>query len=104
MLAVSLVTLGSPSQLTGGYLYHQRMADAGPAHGARVDFVSLPQRRFPLPALWGRSVIAQAAGADVLLVDSIAAAFVAPMLRLRRPAVPIVAVVHQTFGGIDHGP
>ena len=98
------MTLGSPSQLTGGYLYHRRMADAGPAHGAEVDFVSFPDVRFPLPALWGPRMLRRAGRADVILVDSIAAAFAAPVLRLRRPAPPIVAVVHQTFGGIDHGP
>jgi glycosyltransferase involved in cell wall biosynthesis len=104
MLAVSLVTLGSPSQLTGGYLYHQRMADAAPSHGCEMGFVSFPERPFPLPALWGRRGLREAAGAGVILVDSIAAAFLAPVLRARRPATPIVAVVHQTFGGIDHGP
>ena len=80
------------------------MADAAPAHGALVDFVSFPDVRFPLPALWGGQVLGNAGRADVIVVDSIAAAFVAPVLRLRRPAPPIVAVVHQTFGGIDHGP
>lgn len=80
------------------------MADAAPAHGADVDFVSFPDVRFPLPALWGRRVVRRAGRADVVLVDSIAAAFVAPVLRLRRPAPPVVAVVHQTFGGIDYGP
>ena len=97
------MTLGSPSQLTGGYLYHRRMADAAPDHGAAVDFVSFPRRAFPLPALWGSGVLRRAGGADVVLIDSIAAAFVAPALRIRRPAVPVVAVVHQGFGGIDHG-
>jgi glycosyltransferase involved in cell wall biosynthesis len=43
--------------------------------------------------------------ADVVAVDSIAAAFLGPWLRLgRRPSVPLVAIVHQPPGGIDHGP
>ena len=46
MLTVSLITLGSPDQLTGGYLYHRRMADLAPAHDARVDFVSVPAGAF----------------------------------------------------------
>ena len=104
MLAVSLLTLGSPSQLTGGYLYHQRMAAAAPAHGAEVRFVSFPDLPFPLPALWSRAVVREASGADVVLVDSIAAAYVAPALRVASPARPLVAVVHQGLGGIDHGP
>jgi glycosyltransferase involved in cell wall biosynthesis len=101
MLAVSLVTLGSPSQLTGGYLYHRRMADAAAAHDVEFRFVSFPEHPFPLAALWGRRVLAEAGAADVVLVDSIAAAYVAPAMPRRQP---LVAVVHQTFGGIDHGP
>src|SRR5947208_16211171 len=83
MLAASLVTLGSPSQLTGGYLYHARMADAASSHGVDLHFVSFPDLRFPLPAVWGRRVLGQSRRADVMLVDSIAAAFVAPALALR---------------------
>jgi glycosyltransferase involved in cell wall biosynthesis len=104
MLAVSLVTLGSPSQLTGGYLYHQRMADAAPAHGAEVQFVSFPGLPFFLPAVSGPVVLRRAAARDVVLIDSIAAAFLAPALRLARLSGPLVAVVHQAMGGIDHGP
>ena len=103
MLAVSLVTLGSPSQLTGGYLYHRRMADLAPAHDAELRFVSLPDLRFPLPAVAAGRVLRRARAADVVLVDSIAAAFVAPALRLVAPPRPLVAVVHQAAGGIDHG-
>src|SRR5215210_2278368 len=47
MLIVSLVTLGSPDQLTGGYLYHRRMADDAAAHDARIDFVSARMSRDP---------------------------------------------------------
>ena len=94
------MTLGSPSQLTGGYLYHRRMADAAAAHDVDLGFVSFPDHRFPLPALWGRRVLSQARASPVVLVDSIAAAYLAPVVG-RLP--PFLAVVHQTFGGIDHG-
>lgn len=107
MLSISLVTLGDPGQLTGGYLYHRRMADAAADHDAAVRFVSFPAAPFPTPALWGRRVLADATrGADVVLVDSIAAAFLGPWLRLarRKPPVPVVAIVHQPPGGIDYGP
>lgn len=104
MLAVSLVTLGSPAQLTGGYLYHQRMAAAAPVHDAVVRFVSFPRLPFPLPALWARGVLHQASSADVVLVDSIAAAFAAPGLRWLPRGRTLAAVVHQAMGGIDHGP
>jgi glycosyltransferase involved in cell wall biosynthesis len=92
MLNVSLVTLGSPDQLTGGYLYHRRMADAAAAHGARVEFV---------PAKLTRNSLRS--DADVVLVDSIAAAVVAPWVARRRRDRPLAAILHQPPGGIDHG-
>ena len=102
MLTVSLVTLGSPEQLTGGYLFHRRLADLAPAHDARLDFVSLPALTFPLPAIQGRAAMRRAATADVVVVDSIAAAFLAPWMRTGR-ARPVAAMAHQPPGGIDHG-
>ena len=102
ILTVSLVTLGDPGRLTGGYRYHRRMAELAPACGAAVDFVSFPDRPFPLPALAGPAVLGQAK-ADVLVLDSIAAAFLGPWLP-RRPRTPTVGSLHQPPGGIDHGP
>jgi glycosyltransferase involved in cell wall biosynthesis len=109
MLAVSLVTLGSPEQLTGGYLYHRRMAELAPRHGAHVDLIAVPALPFPLPAARAGRVLGRAAQADVLVVDSIAAAFVAPWHLFRRPPTasrpsrPLAAILHQPPGGIDHG-
>ncbi|HEX6424248.1 MAG TPA: glycosyltransferase family 4 protein [Acidimicrobiales bacterium] len=100
MLAASLLTLGSPEQLTGGYLYHRRLAELAPRHGARIDLVSLPALPYPLPGAFGHRVRRWAAAADILVVDSIAAAYVAPW----RPGPPLAAVLHQPPGGIDHGP
>lgn len=102
MLTVSLVTLGDPGRLTGGYRYHRRMAELAPACGATVRFVSFPDRPFPLPALAGPAVLRQTR-ADVLVLDSIAAAFLGPWLP-RRPRTPLVGSLHQPPGGIDHGP
>ncbi|MEW6471386.1 MAG: glycosyltransferase family 4 protein [Actinomycetota bacterium] len=108
MLSISLVTLGDPGQLTGGYLYHRRMAEAAAEHDAAVRFVSFPATPFPTPALWGRRVVGAAADrADVVVVDSIAAAFLGPWIgsfRRRPRPVPLAAIVHQPPGGIDHGP
>jgi glycosyltransferase involved in cell wall biosynthesis len=101
ILTVSLVTLGDPGRLTGGYRYHRRMAELAPACGASVDFVSFPDRPFPLPALAGPAVLGRAR-ADVVALDSIAAAFLSPWLRDGR--VPVVGSLHQPPGGIDHGP
>ena len=41
--------------------------------------------------------------ANAVLLDSIAAAFAGPALALRRLGVPVIAVLHQPPGGIDHG-
>jgi glycosyltransferase involved in cell wall biosynthesis len=109
MLAVSLLTLGSPEQLTGGYLYHRRMAELAPRHDAHVDIIAVPALPFPLPAAAAGRVLRRAAQADVLVVDSIAAAFVAPWRLFRRPPTasrpsrPVAAILHQPPGGIDHG-
>ena len=93
MLIVSLVTLGSPDQLTGGYLYHRRIADLASAHDARIDFRSARLSHNPFDA-----------DADVILIDSIAAAIVTPWLWRRPRGVPFAAILHQPPGGIDHGP
>jgi glycosyltransferase involved in cell wall biosynthesis len=105
-LVVALVTLGDPGQLTGGYLFHRRLAELAPAEGARLDFVSFPSWPFPLPALAGGRVLgaARAVGANAIVLDSIAAAFLAPWLAVSGPPVPMLAMLHQPPGGIDHGP
>jgi glycosyltransferase involved in cell wall biosynthesis len=104
-LVLCLVTLGDPTRLTGGYLYHLRMAQAAPRHGARIVFLSFPERRFPLPALAARRVFARAAalGAHAVLLDSIAAAFAGPWLAARPPQGALIGVLHQTPGGVDNG-
>ncbi len=98
MLTACLITLGDPATLTGGYRYHRRMAELAGQNDARLCFASLPTR---LPALYGRRVLRAAGASDVILVDSIAAAFLAPWILLRRPR-RLAAVVHQPPGGIDH--
>jgi glycosyltransferase involved in cell wall biosynthesis len=104
-LVLPLITLGDPHRLSGGYLYHLRMSDAAPAHGARIIFLSFPAWSFPLAAFRGASVLrrAEELRASAVLVDSIAAALAAPALATRRQRVPVIAVLHQPPGGIDHG-
>src|SRR5436190_19892738 len=106
ILTIALLTLGDPGRLTGGYLYHQRLVQLAPRHGSRIEFVSFPDRPFPLAALHAPAVLrrARALGAGVLVLDSIAAAFLGPWLTLRPPTVPLVGMLHQPPGGIDHGP
>lgn len=82
------------------------MAEAAPRHAARIEFISFPERPFPLAALAAPWVLRQARrhGARVLVLDSIAAAFLGPWLLAGRPDLPLVGMLHQEPGGIDHGP
>jgi glycosyltransferase involved in cell wall biosynthesis len=101
-LRLALVTLGDPHRRTGGYRYHRMMAGAAADHGAELRFGSVPSLPWPIPALpaaW--RLRAAAEGSDAILLDSIAAAFVAPWIRGLR--TPVIAVAHQPPGGLGHG-
>jgi glycosyltransferase involved in cell wall biosynthesis len=104
-LVLPLIKLGDPRRLSGGYLYHLRMSDAAPAHEARIIFLSFPEWPFPLAAFRGAAVLRRSRelGASAILVDSIAAALAAPALATQRHRVPVIAVLHQPPGGVDHG-
>jgi len=104
-LLLCLVTRGHPERLTGGYLYHLRMAAAAPRHDARIVFISFPERSFPLPALVAPRLMRRTRrlGAHAILLDSIAAAFAAPALVASPHRAPIIGILHQPPGGIDHG-
>ena len=91
-MLVSLLTLGSPEQLSGGYLYHRRLAERAGDHGAEVEFVSV--RPWPDPHLLAHG--------DVVLVDSIAAGSSPRGPAGRQPSSPLAAILHQPPGGIDH--
>jgi glycosyltransferase involved in cell wall biosynthesis len=103
-LLISLVTLGDPNTLTGGYLYHRRLAELASRHGARLVFASFPAWPFPFPLLYGPRMprVLSVQRADVVVLDSIAAAFLASSMAAVR--VPVVAMAHQPPGGIDYGP
>ncbi len=105
MLAIALLTLGDPGTLTGGYLYHRRLAELASAHDARIDFVSFPERPFPLATLDAPAVLRRARrlGARALVLDSIAATFLGPWLLAGAPDPPLIGMLHQPPGGIDHG-
>src|SRR4051812_43065570 len=106
MLPIALLTLGYPGTLTGGYLYHRRLAELAPAHDARIDFVSFPHRPFPLAALHAPAALrdARRLGARALVLDSIVAAYLPPGPLAGPSPAPLVAMLHQPPGGIDHGP
>jgi glycosyltransferase involved in cell wall biosynthesis len=107
-LSIALVTLGDPTRLTGGYLYHLRIAELAPRHGARIHFVSFPDWPFPLSRMATRRVSrdVRALRPDAVLLDSIAAAFYGrgTTSGAERPAPPLVAILHQPPGGIGHRP
>lgn len=104
-MQVTIVTEGDPDRMSGGFLYHRRVADLAGRFGATVRFTSVPERAFPLAAVDGPAVMRSAiAGADVVVVDSLASNTLGPWLAVglgRR--VPIVGSVHQGLGGIDVG-
>ena len=89
MLTISLVTRGSPLQVTGGHLYHRRMAEAAATRGASIDFISASVVRNPLRRV-----------RDVALVDSLAAWCVAPWVVGRHRHHPLAAILHQPPGGV----
>jgi hypothetical protein len=77
-MLVSLLTLGCPEQLSGGYLYHCRLAELAGDHDAEVEFV--PVRLWPDPFTLAHG--------DVLLVDSDELWRAAEALRCRDGATP----------------
>lgn len=100
MLTVALLTVGTGDQLTGGHLYHRRMAEAAPRHDARLELVSVG--RWRAPAAGG-----DRPDPDVVLIDSLAATRLALRgwsRRGGRPGPPLAAVLHQPPGGVDGGP
>jgi glycosyltransferase involved in cell wall biosynthesis len=102
-LRALLVTEGDPSQMTGGYRFHRRMAELAHKHSAELAFVSIPTLPFPFALTSQVSRLQSLPAADVLVLDSIAMAYVGPWLDGRRPSLPIAAMLHQPPGGIDHG-
>ena len=100
---LALLTLGDPARLTGGYLFHRRLAERAPRHDMEIDFVTVPD--LPLAwallsgPLWLRDPAV--ARADALVLDSIAAAPAAPWLA--GLPVPVLGMLHQPVGGMDTG-
>ena len=102
MLSVSLITLGDPGQLTGGYLYHRRMAEAAPAHNVRLQFVSFPALPFPLPAARAGVVLRRASSlADVLILDAVKIATGAGV-KLPEGKVLIPGVIESKSNFVEH--
>ncbi len=101
---MTLLTVGDPSRVTGGYLFHRRVAARAQDNGADMRFVSIPDLPLPWAAAAGPAWLLAPAtrSADVLVLDSIAASAAAPWLG--RVRAPIVGMLHQPPGGIDAHP
>jgi glycosyltransferase involved in cell wall biosynthesis len=85
---VVLLTAGDPNALSGGSLYHRRIAERAAPSGVDVDIRPLEGRRDVEPPT---------RDADVVVVDSLVASRVRP----GSFAVPVVASVHQLPGGLS---
>lgn len=88
--------------MTGGFLYHRRLAEQLPDFGFELEFLSFPEWRFPCPVAavpWILTRLRRARPAAVI-VDSLIAAYFLPLALWKRP---FVGIVHQAPGGIDHG-
>jgi glycosyltransferase involved in cell wall biosynthesis len=98
---VTLLTVGDPSRVTGGYLFHRRLAERAPDNGAEMRFVSIPDLPLPWAMAAGPAWLLAPAtrSADVLVLDSIAASAAAPWVG--RVRAPVVGMLHQPPGGID---
>ncbi|MBO0708422.1 MAG: glycosyltransferase family 4 protein [Candidatus Dormibacteraeota bacterium] len=103
-LPLLLVTLGDPTRLSGGYLYHLRLAGAAAQHGFAIRFAGLATGSGPRAvAEVRRMVLGGEEEVSAVLLDSIAAARcrLCDAVPRRRP---LVAIVHQPPGGMDSGP
>jgi glycosyltransferase involved in cell wall biosynthesis len=100
-LRTVLVTLGDPSQLTGGYLFHRRLVELAERNAATLEFVSFAERPFPMGLAEARQVLreVEARTPDVAILDSIAAW----CLALTPARLPMLGMLHQPPGGIDFG-
>src|SRR5687767_3749363 len=65
LMRVCLVTLGDPETLSGGYLFHRRLAELAPAREAKLTFFSFPERPFPFPIASGAQMVDATERADV---------------------------------------
>jgi glycosyltransferase involved in cell wall biosynthesis len=100
---LALLTLGDPARVTGGYLFHRRLADRAPEHDMEIEFVSVPDLPLAWAMMTGPVWLRDPAleHADALVLDSIAAAPAAPWLACLR--MPILGMLHQPMGGMDTG-
>jgi glycosyltransferase involved in cell wall biosynthesis len=98
-MRATLITLGDPERLTGGHLYHRRVAELAPRFDASLTFAPVPDGVLRAAAAARRTLTRAARLADVVVCDSIVAAPLS--LALERSEVLVVGMLHQEPGGID---
>ncbi|MBX0327225.1 glycosyltransferase family 4 protein [Oscillochloris sp. ZM17-4] len=96
-MRICFITVGDTSRLTGGYLYHREVFARLRVSGAIVDEVvaSAADVAAQLAAAPGLGERITPRRYDVLLVDALARAAVAPWLDAWRASRPLVAMVHE---------
>lgn len=102
-IRLALLTAGSPDRMTGGHLFHRRLAERAATHGVDFAVVSIPPLPLPWAILtgpWWRNEHA-IRSADVIVLDSLAAAAAAPWLIGLE--APVIGMLHQAPGGMDAG-
>ena len=94
---VTLLTAGDPDRVTGGYLFHRRLAERASRHDAEMNFVSIPELPLPWAILTGPAWLHASArrAADVVVLDSIAAGAAAPWLG--RFGAPVVGPAYRAL-------
>ncbi len=106
---VGLVIYGRLDQMTGGYLYDCQLVEHLRQHGDRVEVFSLPWRSYLVHLSHNLSHRldrwVESRGLDLLLQDELNhPSLVLTNRRLRRHALPLVAIVHHLRSSEPWGP
>ncbi len=107
--ACSLVVAGSPSQLTGGYLYDARIAAGLGELGWQIRTHGLPGR-FPLPDAQARESLERCLAAEtdgsLVVIDGLVLGGLPEPVRKHAGRLAVVALVHHPLAqesGLDAG-
>ena len=96
-LNLAFLTVGNPDRRTGGYLYHREVFRRWHAWGQPVDEIVLGPAdvagQLAARAQVGRRI--DPSRYDVLIIDALARAVVAPWIDTWRTYRPIVALIHE---------
>jgi glycosyltransferase involved in cell wall biosynthesis len=100
-LRAALITRGDPETITGGHLFHRRVAEMAPRFDASLTFESMPDRILRAAASARTTLRRAIRSNDVVVCDSLVAALLS--LALMRFSGPAAGMLHQEPGGVDGG-